>query len=156
MTDRERFEEAWHTFQPKIHSYFQGHVDSKEDADDLCSEVFRKAWEHLEKNRDTGLSSYLYVISRNTLTDYYRTRKEALPLEHFEPVLPDFTEELLREETLKELGRALKELPEFQRDIIILHYYSGVSLADISKKMGVSYSIIKRGHRSALWKLREL
>lgn len=156
MTDRERFEEAWHTFQPKILAYFRGHLLSEADAEDLTSEVFRKGWENLRKNTDTSLSSYLYVISRNILTDYYRTRKLTVPLEMCEPVTEDITEQLIRTEMLSELAKSLDALPEKHKEIIVLHYYAGLSLTEISVKIGISYSLTKRYHKSALMKLREL
>ena len=153
MTDKERFEEAWRTFRPKILSYLENHIHVREDAEDLCSDIFCKAWENLQKGTESSLSSYLYVITRNSLTDYYRTRKETVPIDECEPVMPDFLEGIIREDMLEKLATALKALPQIEKDIIVLHYYSNFPLVEISQKMGISYSIIKRSHRAALRKL---
>lgn len=153
MTDKERFEEAWRTFRPKILSYLKNHIHIHEDAEDLCSDIFCKAWEHLQKGTESSLSSYLYVITRNSLTDYYRTRKETVPIEDYDPLQPDFLEEIIKNNLLERLACALGNLPLAEKDIIVLHYYSNLSLAEISRKMGIPYSVVKRSHRAALQRL---
>ena len=63
-------------------------------------------------------------------------------------------EALLNEEALEDLANALERLTERERDIIILHYYSGKTLKNIAEKMNISYSYVKLLHGNALKALR--
>ena len=55
----------------------------------------------------------------------------------------------------EELAAALEKLPQRERDVIILHYYSGISLREISEAIGMSYSNMKIIHRKALAGLKK-
>ena len=80
MTDAERFDAIYREYRQKVHDYIRNRVNSPEDAEDLCSEVFRKAMENMNTQRGTGMSSYIYTITRNTVVDYYRTHRVHAPL----------------------------------------------------------------------------
>ena len=58
------------------------------------------------------------------------------------------------EETLNELADALEKLPQRERDLIILHYYTGLTLKEVAVKMSMSYSNTKLVHNKALMLLR--
>ena len=62
MTDAEQFEAIYREYRHKVHDYIRNRVSSPEDAEDLCSEVFRKAMENMNAQRGTGMSSYIYTI----------------------------------------------------------------------------------------------
>ncbi|MBR3640911.1 MAG: RNA polymerase sigma factor, partial [Oscillibacter sp.] len=51
---------------------------------------------------------------------------------------------------------ALKTLEREERDIVVLRYYEGRSLTDISRLTGVSYGMVKVKHKRALRALRTL
>ena len=67
----------------------------------------------------------------------------------------DPAEGLMEEEALEELAAALEKLPTRECDIIILHYYTGISLKEIAARMGMSYSNLKHIHGKALSRLRQ-
>ncbi len=52
------------------------------------------------------------------------------------------------------LWDAVQELPENQREIIILHFYQGYSLRDISRRQGKRLFAVQKSFQSALDKLR--
>lgn len=156
MTDTADFETLYREYRPKVAGYIHNHVNDPEDAEDLCSEVFRKAWEHLDAQNRTGFSSYIYTITRNTVVDYFRTRRQTAPLTEDLSVPDTMGDKLLREETLSELASALKQLPEAQRELIVLRYYENRSLQDISEIMSQSYGVTKRMHQAALTALRKV
>ncbi len=156
MTDTAGFETLYREYRPKVAGYIHNHVNDPEDAEDLCSEVFRKAWEHLDAQNRTGFSSYIYTITRNTVVDYFRTRRQNAPLTEDLSVPDTMGDKLLREETLSELASALKQLPEAQRELIVLRYYENRSLQEISEIMSLSYGVTKRMHQAALQTLRKV
>ena len=155
MTDANRFEAVYREYGPKVLDYIRSRVSGPQDAEDLCSEVFRKVLEHMAPDKH-GVSSYIYTVTRNTVVDYYRTHREHAPLsDELSPV--DGPEAgLLSAERLEKLAGALRGLPERERDVIVLHYYAHNSLYEVSDKMALPYSVVKRAHRSALRQLRKL
>ena len=156
MTDAERFETIYREYRPKVLDYIHSHVNDPQDAEDLCSEVFRKALEHLDLKSGKGVSSYIYTITRNTVVDYYRTRRVHTPLPETLPAEDSMEETVMNGESLERLARALQSLPVRERDILVLHYYADKSLQEIANKMALPYSVTKRSHQSALNHLRGL
>lgn len=154
MTAAVRFEQIYREYRPKVLDYIRSHVNSPEDAEDLCSEVFRKALEHLDPSAGTAVSSYLYTITRRTVVDYYRTHRLTAPLDEELPSEDSPEENLLSKETLGRLADALRGLSERERTIIVLRYSAGDSLREISRKTELPYGVVKRAHQSALEKLR--
>jgi len=154
MTETARFEEIYREYYPKVSGYIHNHVNNPEDAEDLCSEVFRKAWEHLDAESRSGFSSFIYTITRNTVFDYFRTRREYSELPEDLAVQDNMGEKLLHDETLSRLAAALKTLPETQRELIVLRYYRNKTLQEIAELMDLSYGVTKRQHKAALDALR--
>ncbi len=156
MIDSAYFDSIYREYHDKVYGYIIGHVGVPEDAEDLCSEVFRKAMEHYDPERGPGISSYLYTTTRNTVIDYYRTHKMSAELTEDIPAEGSLEDQMINADTLDRLADALKKIPERDRDIIVLHYYEGNTLTEISEMMNLPYSVIKRAHKSALKKLQNI
>jgi len=156
MTE-EKKQELYRIFYPKVLGYISNRIDNRSEAEDICSDVFVKVYSKIETfdNEKASLSTWIYKITQNTLYDHYRTNHVSDELEENMESSSDFVEDLCNEEELEALAEALKKLPERERDLIILHYYSGNSLKEISEKMNLSYSYIKILHNNALRFLKE-
>ncbi len=157
MTNSKEFKEnIYNDYYQKVFGYILGKVNNTTVAEDISGDVFLKVYEKLDTfdESKSSLSTWIFTITRNTLTDYYRTRKvdEEIP----EDVSAEFTveDDLCKTETLDELAKALHTLRENERDVIIFRYYSDMSFKDIADKMDMSYSYIRYLHVNALKKLR--
>ena len=145
-------EELYRRYHDRVLRFFQSRLDNREDAEDLTSEVFLKATRALSgfDEKKASASTWIYTISRNTLTDHLR--RKGAPEELLEE--PDesgtIEEKLLREEALWELAEALARLDKDQSDIIILHYYKELPLTEIACLMRLSYGAVKLRHEKAL------
>lgn len=99
---------------------------------------------------------WLYAIAMNALRDHHRRhRRERLtddgdvPEESIEPAQRDLGLE-------REVRTALAQLPEAQREAVVLHRFEGLSFAEIAQTVGLSESAVKvRAHRG-YERLREL
>ena len=156
MTETARFETIYREYRPKVLDYIRSHISDPQDAEDLCSEVFRKALEHMDPAYGSGVSSWIYTITRNTVVDHYRRRRMDCPLTDDLPAEGGMEESLLEDDVRERLAAALRELPERERDILVLHYYANKSLQEISNTMKLPYGVTKRAHASGLKKLRGL
>lgn len=157
MTEQTRGE-LYVAFHGKVLRYLMGKVESREDAEDLCAAVFEKVYRALPDfdGRRASVTTWIYTITRNTLTDYYRTRRllEQLPEELADE--SDLDDALIAEETLARLAELLTRLPETERDVIVLRYYRGYTLTEIAGLIGLGYGMVKRKHKKALEALRTL
>lgn len=156
MADNDVKAKVYEDYHKKVFSYLRSHTNNADLAEDLCSDVFLKVYEKWDTFDETkaSVSTWIFTITRNTLTDYFRTRKvqdevpETLALDY------SVEEEVENNEMLDVLADALKKLDERERDIIILHYYSGETLKEIAVKLGISYPYVKILHNKALGKMR--
>ena len=67
-------EDIYLSYHDKVSSYIRGKVDHHQDAEDLVSQVFEKVYGKLHTFDETkaSQSTWIYTITRNTVTDYYR------------------------------------------------------------------------------------
>lgn len=151
-------EKLYEEYHDKVFGYIFNHTSNKEDAEDLTNDVFLKAFRSLERFDESraSVSTWIFTIMKNTLTDHFRRGHISEELNEDYVSSDDIEGSYLKKETLEEIARALKELPEEQRDIIILRYYDGLSLTEISEKLRISYGMIKIKHKKALAALEKL
>ncbi|MDD6488274.1 MAG: sigma-70 family RNA polymerase sigma factor [Clostridia bacterium] len=150
-------EKIYSEYHEKVLHYITQKVPNPHDAEDLVSCVFLKVYQKLETfdGNKASVSTWIYTITRNTVIDFYRTAKAFSEIP--ETLANDYSvdEKLINEETLEILYSALKRLDERSRDIIILHYYSGITLKEIARRMNMSYANVKVTHNKALNKLKK-
>ena len=149
-------DKIYRDYQGKVYGYILSKVNSPQDAEDITADVFLKVYEKLDTFDETkaSLSTWIYTITRNTLTDYFRTRKV---LEEMPETVEDevsVEDEVCNAEMLETLADALETLEERERDIIILRFYCGKTLKDISAQMGISYAYVKVLQNNAFAKIK--
>lgn len=116
-------------------------------ADEVVSETFAIAWRRLDDVPEPALP-WLLGVARNVLRDNIRaeTRREALNAE-----LRAWTEGDVADQVTERLGvlRALAELPEDDREILILIAWQGLSPKDAAHVVGCSSAAFRvRLHRA--------
>lgn len=150
-------EEIYLAYHKKVMGYLVSRVNSRADAEDLCSDVFEKVQRKLAEydQEKASVGTWVFTITRNTLIDFFRRSK---PKEELDENLADEEEMeagMLDRETLSELAGALRQLPQQLMDIIVLRYYDGKPLTEIAEIMELSYGAVKLRHQNALALLRE-
>ena len=145
-------------YHKKVVGYIYHKTGNPHLAEDLASEVFLKVYEKLEEfdENKASLSTWIFTITRNRLTDYYRTRKVFSEVPETMEDASSVEDSILNAEALDELAKALETLDERARRIIILRYYSGKTLKDIAAEMDISYAYVKILHAKALAALKNL
>lgn len=149
-------EDIYKDYYEKVHRLVMSKVGNAMDAEDVTGDVFVKVYAKLDTFDGTkaSISTWIYRIAQNTIIDYYRTRKvySEVPEELSED--SDIDENLLNDEVLEALAEALTKLPERDRDLIVLHYYKGMTLKDAAATVGMSYSNAKLVHNKSVGVLR--
>jgi len=146
-------EDIYISYHDKVSAYIRGKLDNHHDAEDLVSQVFEKVYGkiHTFDESKASLSTWIYTITHNTVTDYYRTHRIHTSYDEvYELPAPEKDRDML-----DTLADALMILKERERDLILLHYYKGLTLKDVADKMGMSYINAKVIHKNALTCLRQ-
>ena len=143
-------------YRDRVLGYIRARVPNREDAEDLCEDVFLKVLRASESydDRRSAPGTWIYAITRNTVIDYFRRTRpaEELPEDLAEDDLPE--DELMQAELLDSLARALERLPEELTDVVVLHYYDRLPMTEIALRLGLSYGVVKLRHQKALTMLR--
>ena len=133
----------------KIFKYCQSRISSRETAEDITQETFLRFLEHPEYQGKHALQ-YLYTIARNLCVDEYRRQPT-------DPLPEDIAEEHSQESDWIDrlaLRAVLDQLPDEDREIIVLRYVSELSVADIARIHGVSWFVMNRRIKSILAVMR--
>lgn len=157
MLSEEKKTQIYKDYAGKVKGYFYTQTSNAYLAEDLCADVFLKVYEKIDDfdEKKAAVSTWIYTIARNTLIDYFRTRKV------YEEVPEDYTDDstvedaVLNNEAMEKLASALEKLDERERDIIIYKYYCKDTLKDIAEKLRISYAYVKILHNKALVELKK-
>jgi len=131
--DSSAFGLLYDTYQPALYRFVYLKVGHREEAEDLTHQAFLSAWEHIGSFKKQGLpiSSWLYRIARNKVTDHYRTTHTTFSLEDVERELATSSEDLAKvfdsTQDIHRLQSALRSLHPDQQDVLILRFVEGLS-----------------------------
>jgi RNA polymerase sigma-70 factor (ECF subfamily) len=156
--DIESFGELYGIYLDRIYRYVFYQVRNKATAEDLTEEVFLKAWEGIGKFKWKGppFQAWLYRIARNHIIDYFRTKRQQVPLD--EELTADDKEpeqEAGDKQTQRMLSRAIFSLPQQQRQIILLKFIEGLENCEIAQILRKSQGAIRITQMRALEALRQ-
>ena len=149
--DPKAFEAIFGEYAPRVHRFvLRRSGGNRHLADDLTQQTFL----HLHRARfdfklDQPLRPWIFTIAANLVRESHRRSRrkpETLvdPLERStlssEPTVSKPEERLLH--------RRLDELPASQREVIVLHWFEGLSFKEVAAVVGASLSAVKvRAHR---------
>ena len=113
-------------------------LGSREEAEDALQQTFASAYSGLQGDeRDIRLKAWLYTIARNRCLSVLRARREqAAELEDV-PALGGLSEEVQQRADLRELLHDLGELPDDQREALVLYEIGDLSQAEVADVIGV-------------------
>lgn len=163
ITERS-FANIYDEFAPKIFKFCYFRVSSKEEAEDLTSQVFIKTWDHLSAGGAlTNIQGFLYRIANNLVIDFYRKNKnrhevsidstlDAIDL----PDATDFVKDLDLRITIEQVQSKLELLSDAYREVITLKYISDLSLKEIAHIMDTTENNISVRLHRAIEKLKKL
>jgi len=150
--DAAAFRELFERFAPILLSMLRRQLRSDEEARDLVQQTFLQL--HRARNDfrpGARLRPWLFTIALNLKREYFRrsVRRPEAPLEldgrHDPAVGPRGVEQL---DAAREVWSALDRIHADQREVIVLHWFEGLSFPEVSEVLGVSVSAVKvRAHR---------
>jgi RNA polymerase sigma-70 factor (ECF subfamily) len=158
----ERFEHAFRTHSRSVLGYALRRVDQPEDAADVVSEVMLVAWRRVgDLPSDEGARLWLYGIARRVLANQTRSRNRRVRLgerlrDDLSRVPLGAEAPGLDERTRDSLHAALRELPESDRELLLLSSWEDLEPAEIAVVIGVAPATVRTRLHRARRRLRDL
>lgn len=152
-------EQVYRDYKNKVFGYIYNRIHDHAVAEELTSDVFVKVVANIDRYdpEKASVSTWVFVITRNTLIEHYRKRRETEDIDGLEiPVTDEPIDRIVMEEQQELVAKALLELPEKMRDIIVARYYYGFRFSRIGEMMEMTEANARVTHSRALAKLREI
>ena len=143
----DRFAEIYDAYVNKIYRFVYYRTNHKETAEDITSVVFMKSMNKISSySFEKGtFSSWLYKIARNSVIDYYRSKKDVDDIDDFWNLGEDNNLDRRVDANMKldEIKEYLKKFSDEQREIIIMRIWDGLSYKEISEITGKNVGALK-------------
>jgi RNA polymerase sigma-70 factor (ECF subfamily) len=154
--DPSRFAELYEQNFERVYAYVARRVPSRQEAEDLTSDVFHQALENLGRFewRGAPFAAWLYRIAANGIADRWRraARERGNPSTD-EPAEPGKTD-LEEVERRALLYRLVETLPADQRRVIRMRFAEEKSIRETAQKLGRTEGAVKQLQFRALETLR--
>ena len=152
-----------------MYTYILLTIKNQQLAEDLFQETFIKVIQSLRggKYKDNGkFLSWVIRIAHNLIIDHFRKEKQMNTLSNDDTEVDLFNskklsdsniEELIIDSQIKsEIRVLINELPDDQREVVLLRHYGGLSFKEIADQTDVSINTALGRMRYALINLRKL
>ena len=133
-------EKIWHDFHSRLVVFIRGKV-AEDAVDDILQDVFIKIHTRIDSlKEDVKLESWVYQVTRNTIIDYFRSKRpmENLP-DGLEQPQPE-KEETIRKELSSCLQPMINKLPDKYREAIQLSEIENKTQNEVAKIANISLS----------------
>lgn len=160
--DPARFADLYDRHFERVYAYISRRVRSREETQDLTSEVFHQALAKIRQFEWRGVpfAAWLYRIAANALTDHWRRAGQRAAHERSNPGTEQATEpnagELAAIEDSARLFRLVKTLPAEQRRVIEMRFAEEKSIREIAGSLRRSEGAIKQLQFRGIANLRSL
>jgi RNA polymerase sigma-70 factor (ECF subfamily) len=134
----------------QVYRYCLARLGHVQDAEDVAEEIFLKMYHGLQgyRWRKVPFAAWLMRIAHNEVISFTRRNGRRasdteLPEDLLDRASNDPAENAERQMALEDLRKAVELLPEAQREVIILRFASGLSVADTARALGKQENNVK-------------
>ncbi|MGE5426062.1 MAG: RNA polymerase sigma factor [Bacillota bacterium] len=165
--DKEAFIKVYDDYVGDVYRFVYFKVGKEEEARDLTSMVFLKAWNFIQTNSlsdSKTLRALVYKVARTSVIDYYRQSGNKLEISLDDENNPievvderqNPAAEMDRQADLETIHRQLPLLKEEYREVIVLRFINDLSLEEIADVTGKSKGNVRVILHRALAALKEM
>jgi RNA polymerase sigma-70 factor (ECF subfamily) len=159
--DRAAFADLYDAHVDSVYRYLLYRVREPSDAEDLCSEVFTRAFANIHRYRWQGKSflAWLYTIARNAVTDRRRRERPTVEIDNAFGLAeegPTAHERAVHGEAVNALRGAVRHLTSEQQEVLVLRFVENRSSREVAKMLGKNEGAIRALQFRALGRLRKL
>ena len=145
--DAAAFEQLFRTHHVRVYNLVRYVLGDGSEAEDVTQQAFVRAWEELPRIKETGaFAGWLNRIAVNLARDLGRSparreqsgggaADEAAATIHNGGPAPE--ERLAGAERDEAVHEAIASLPEYHREVVLMHHIEGAPVRDVAQKLGV-------------------
>ena len=154
--------------QTRIYGFIYSKISDRDLSDDIFQDTFIKVIKTLKSNSYNEEGKFLPWVMRiahNLVIDHFRKSRKMPMLRETEEfsifsVLPDNSEtienEIISLQIENDIKKIIKELPEDQKEVLMMRIYQDLSFKEISELTGVSINTALGRMRYAIINLRKI
>lgn len=154
--------------QSKIYGFIYSKLSDRAIADDIFQDTFIKVIKTLKSNSYNEEGKFLpwvMRISHNLIIDYYRKNKKMPMFRETEDFsifsimsdnVPNIESKMITSQVESDLRKLILELPEDQKEVLMMRMYQDLSFKEISELTGVSINTALGRMRYAIMNLRKV
>ena len=154
--------------QSKIYGFIYSKVNDRDLSDDIFQDTFIKVIKTLKTksyNEEGKFLPWVMRIAHNLTVDHFRKSnkmpfqretEEFLIFNYMSDNVPSIESKLISEQVESDLTRLLDELPDDQKEVLVMRMYHDMSFKEIADSTGVSINTALGRMRYALLNLRKL
>lgn len=158
------FQCAAHLFERyhlRLYNFFLRMGYEQTTSEDLAQTVFERMIRYRESFRnDASFKSWIFQIARNVSADHFsKNRLRISDFTEAENIAEDdapISRQLEEAENVAALHKAMAELPEDQREILVLTRFQNLKYSEVAAILGMTESNAKVKAHRAIKQLREL
>ncbi len=137
----EEYNRAVDMYSDNLYRFVLKNLKDKHMSNDIVQETYEKLWVKLEMVSSLKVKTYLFTTAYHTMIDYIRREKRYAGVDPRELMEPSHS---LHYSDLGEvLERAVDNLPEDQKSVVMLRDYEGYSYREIAEITALSESQVK-------------
>jgi len=153
--------ELFMRYKKLIFSHIQSHGGSEADAEDMLQEAIIVLWQKASSGAfelTAKPGTYLLAVAKNMWMAEMRKKKRLVDSEEvqdFNDGEESILDELVSEEKIGQVRRALDIVPELCKKVLLLYYFEERSMEDISKLLGFANSNVAKSKKYQCMKALE-
>jgi RNA polymerase sigma-70 factor (ECF subfamily) len=154
------FRRLYRELYDPVAGYATRRIASREDAEDVISEVFHRFLKRMDQfdARRGSVWSWLMTMTRHAVIDHHRARRDHAPLEAVEETLiadaVDPLTGLVQGEEHRLLHGLLQDEDPEVREIFALRFGDGLKYREIAELLGLSEAAVKQRFSRTMRRLR--
>lgn len=141
MKEREAFAAMFRAYDRRVYFTAYRFIGSREEAADITQEVFLRAWKNFSRiDPERPVFPWLFRITKNLCINKSRKKsgsEAGLEFPELAPARESVETEVLERESQGEIRRAVMQLPEKFREIIILKHYDECSYDEMAEILDI-------------------
>jgi RNA polymerase sigma factor (sigma-70 family) len=167
--EQSSFEQLIHRHKNKVFAYINLYIRDEALAEDIFQDTFLKVFQSVKagKYSDNGkFISWVMRIAHNLIIDHFRRIKQmnTISNDNYESDIFNskrFAEDSIEDNIIKkqihqDIRKMISNLPDDQKEVVILRHYAGLSFKEIADITDVSINTALGRMRYALINLRKI
>ena len=151
--DNETFKKRIIQLQPSLQKVAESILNDANQATDAVQDTLLKIWDHRRRmSRVDNLEGYCVTAVKRRCIDILRERQPSVPIDEEALMLADTLPDNNFEERYRRVRALVDQLPERQREIILMKYEQEMPNSEIEKALQISstnlYTILSRAYKT--------